>query len=154
WAISGYVDGDGIIPWMSIAPTAQGTIAANGSAQANITFNIEHPELPYSGKLYVYSNDLNNDLNILNVTVVVTDGVEENEAIRISIYPNPASDVLNIASESINRVEVFNMAGQRVWAGDYSENEISIATSNWAPGTYMVKVTANGNAKVEKIIVR
>ena len=100
------------------------------------------------------ANDGSNDVNILNVTVVVTDGVEENEAIRISIFPNPATDVLNIASESINRVEVFNMAGQRVWDGQYSENEITIATHNWGPGTYMVKVTANGTAKVEKIIVR
>ena len=46
------------------------------------------------------------------------------------------------------------MAGQRVWDGQYSENEITIATSNWAPGTYMVKVTAQGTAKVEKVLVR
>ena len=153
WAISGYVDGSNITPWMSISPTAQGTIAANGSAQANINFTIDNA-LPHTGKLYVYSNDLNNELNILNVTVVVTDGVEENEAIHISIFPNPATDVLNIASESISRVEVFNMAGQRIWEGQYSENEITIATSNWAPGTYMVKVTAQGTAKVEKVLVR
>ena len=153
WAITGYVSGAGITPWMSIAPAAQGTIAANGSTQANITFTVGN-EASYTGKLYVYSNDLGNDVNILNVTVVVTDGVEENEAIRISIFPNPATDVLNIASESINRVEVFNMAGQRVWDGQYSENEITIATHNWGPGTYMVKVTANGTAKVEKVIVR
>ena len=70
------------------------------------------------------------------------------------IIRNPATDVLNIASESISRVEVFNMAGQRIWDGQYSENEISIATSNWAPGTYMVKVTAQGTAKVEKVLVR
>jgi hypothetical protein len=153
WAITGYVSGAGITPWMSIAPATQGTIAANGSAQANITFTVGN-ESTYTGKLYLYSNDLNNDVNILNVTVVVTDGVDENEAIRISIFPNPATDVLNIASESINRVEVFNMAGQRVWDGQYSENEITIATHNWGPGTYMVKVTANGTAKVEKIIVK
>jgi hypothetical protein len=153
WAISGYVDGASITPWMSIAPTDQGTIAANGSAQATVNFTIDN-QLPHTGKLYVFSNDLNNELNILNVTVVVTDGVEENEAIHISIYPNPATDVLNIASENISRVEVFNMAGQRVWEGQYSENEITIATSNWAPGTYMVKVSAQGTAKVEKVIVK
>ena len=154
WIITGYVDGTPIIPWMSVAPATQGTIAANGSAQANITFTADDLGTTRTGKLYLYSNDLNNEVNILNVAIVATDGVEENEAIRISIFPNPATDVLNIASESINRVEVFNMAGQRVWVGDYSESEITIATGNWAPGTYMVKVTANGNAKVEKIIVR
>ena len=154
WVITGYVDGTPITPWMSVAPATQGTIAANGSAQANITFTADDLGTTRTGKLYLYSNDLNNEVNILNVTIVATDGVEENEAIRISIFPNPATDVLNIASESINRVEVFNMAGQRVWAGDYSDNEITIATHNWAPGTYMVKVTANGTAKVEKIIVR
>ena len=61
---------------------------------------------------------------------------------------------IHLRSESINRVEVFNMAGQRVWDGQYSENEITIATGNWAPGTYMVKVTAQGTAKVEKVLVR
>lgn len=156
WAIAGYVDGTAITPWMSVAPTTQGTIAANGSTQANITFTAGDNNTTRTGKLYLYSNDLNNYINILNVTIVAVEGasVDENEAIRISIFPNPATDVLNIASESINRVEVFNMAGQRVWVGDYSENEITIATSNWTPGTYMVKVTANGTAKVEKIIVR
>ena len=157
WAITGYVDGTAITPWMSVAPATQGTIAANGSAQANITFTAANdPGTTRTGKLYLYSNDLTNEVNILNVTVVavIEDAIDENEAIRISIYPNPTTDVLNIASESINRVEVFNMAGQRVWDGSYSESEITIATGNWAPGTYMVKVTANGTAKVEKIIVR
>ena len=153
WAITGYASGAGITPWMSIAPASQGTINANGSAQANITFTVGN-EPSYTGKLYVYSNDLSNDVNILNVTVVVTDGVDENEAIRISIYPNPATDVLNIASENIHRVEIFNMAGQRVWEGNCNENEITVSTRNWAPGTYMVKVDAQGTAKVEKVVVR
>ena len=157
WVITGYVDGTPITPWMSVAPATQGTIAANGSAQANITFTAaDDPGTTRTGKLHLYSSDLNNAFNILNVTVIaiIDDDIEENEAIRISIFPNPATDVLNIASESINRVEVFNMAGQRVWDGQYSENEITISTRNWGPGTYMVKVTANGTAKVEKIILR
>ena len=140
-------------PWMSVAPTAQGTIAANGSAQATINFTIDN-QLPHTGKLYVYSDDLNNQLNILNVTVSITNSVEENEAILISIYPNPATDVLNIASENINRVEVFNLSGQRIWEGQYCESDITIHTQGWAPGTYLVKVTAQGATKVEKVIVR
>jgi hypothetical protein len=156
WIITGYVDGTAITPWISVAPSTQGTIAANGSAQADITFHAGDDGTTRTGKLYLYSDDLSNAVNILNVTIMAFEGadIEENSAIRISIFPNPATDVLNIASESINRVEVFNMAGQRVWDGQYSENEITIATHNWAPGTYMVKVTANGTAKVEKIIVR
>ena len=153
WAISGYVDGAPITPWMSVAPTAQGTIAANGSAQATINFTIDN-QLPHTGKLYVYSDDLNNQLNILNVTVSITNSVEESESILISIYPNPATDVLNIASENINRVEVFNLAGQRIWEGQYCESDITIHTQGWAPGTYLVKVTAQGATKVEKVIVR
>ena len=153
WAISGYVDGAPITPWMSVAPTAQGSIAANGSAQAIVNFTIDN-QLPHTGKLYVYSDDLNNDLNILNVTVSITNSVEESESILISIYPNPATDVLNIASENINRVEVFNLAGQRIWEGQYCESDITIHTQGWAPGTYLVKVTAQGATKVEKVIVK
>lgn len=156
WYITGYVDGTAINPWMSVAPATQGSIAANGSAQANVTFTAGELGSTRTGKLYIYSNDLNNSINILDVNIVAieVDGIGENEAIHINIFPNPVTDVLNIASESINRVEIFNMAGQRVWEGQSSENEITIATSNWAPGTYMVKVTAQGTTKVEKVIVR
>lgn len=155
WAIAGYVDGVAINPWMTIAPTAQGTIAANGSAQANVNIAVGEVGTVLSGKLHIFSTDINNASNVINVNITAINvGIDENNQIAIRIFPNPTSEALHITSENINRVEVYNMAGQCVMNSSYAENEITVNTSNWTPGTYMVKVTAQGVSKIEKVIVR
>ena len=47
------------------------------------------------------------------------------------IYPNPASDVLNIANISnIHNIEILNLSGTIVWSSAYIDNEfISINIS-------------------------
>ncbi len=157
WAITGYADGTPITPWMNITPTGQGTLAPNGSATANVALSSLPTEVgaTLDGKLHLFSTDIENAENVLNVHVAIIGvGVEEQEQITISIYPNPATDVLNIASENINRVQVYNMAGQLVSDGIYSENEITISTTNWAPGNYFVKVVTQGATRTEKVIIR
>jgi len=155
WALTGYIDGTPIQPWMNVLPTAQGTINANGNVGAYVNITIGDAGTVQSGKLHIFSNDLTNAVNVLNVTITaVVVGVNENNQIDVRIYPNPTTDALHIASEIINQVEVFNMAGQCVLNSTYAENEITINTLNWTPGTYMVKVTANGVSKIEKVIVK
>ena len=155
WAITGYVDGTPIEPWMTILPNSQGTINANGSAVANVNIAVGAAGTVQSGKLHIFSNDLSNATNVINVNITsITVGIDENNQIDIRIFPNPTTDALHISSESINHVEVYNMAGQCLLNSTYAENDITVNTSNWAPGTYMVKVTANGTSKIEKVIVR
>ena len=156
WAITGYANGSAITPWMSIAPTAQGTIAANGSTTANLTLNAGELTTTRTGKLYLYSNDLNNAITILNVSVTAVGvGVDENGDLKVSIFPNPVNNELNIAIDHLRRVEVYDMNGRQVWDGVYSANEVTLNAHNWRPGTYMVKVTTeNGFVQTEKIVVK
>mgnify|MGYP000045588676 CR=1 FL=1 len=79
----------------------------------------------------------------------LSDSVLEN----ISIYPNPATTVLNIENAENSSIEVYNMLGQSL----YSKNNISLSeqvgVSHLSQGTYFVKIT-NGNAiKTSKFIV-
>lgn len=155
WAITGYVDGTPIQPWMNVLPAAQGSIDANGSAFANVNITVGDAGTVQTGKLHIYSNDLSNDYNLLNVTITsINVGIDENNQIDIRIFPNPTTDVLHISSENINRVEIYNMAGQCILNSNYAENDITVNASTWAPGTYMVKVTANVTSKIKKVIVR
>ncbi len=79
-------------------------------------------------------------------------GINDNNFEGLSIYPNPATSVLNIKNTENSTVEVYNILGQVL----YTKNDISIEeqiqVSQFTEGTYFVKIT-NGNAvKVSKFI--
>ena len=73
---------------------------------------------------------------------------------HISIYPNPTSSYVNVSGDNLNRVEVFDMMGKMVWNKSCSENELSVDVHNWPAGTYMVRVTAQGNTTTRKVVVK
>lgn len=82
------------------------------------------------------------------------DDVEEYENTRFSIYPNPARDVINIKS-NVQRYEyqLINSLGQIVVSGvSVSENTIQI--NNMNKGVYFLKLVADGEVTVNKIMIQ
>ncbi|HRG00389.1 MAG TPA: lamin tail domain-containing protein [Bacteroidia bacterium] len=85
-------------------------------------------------------------------------GVKEiNKSFLFSLFPNPATDAVTIASgNSINKFSVFNVVGQEVKSviseKNLSGNTISIA--NLAKGVYTVIVTDDkNNQSIKKLII-
>ncbi len=112
-----------------------------------------------SGSEYVgYVDDLkiyNYAISAADVTALFTSTTlatseNTNTTKDISIYPNPAKDVLYINSEKkVQTVEIYNMAGQKV----LETKETKINTSNLKPGVYMVKVIdIDKNISTQKLI--
>ena len=65
--------------------------------------------------------------------------------INVDLYPNPTKGMVNIFSENIQRVTVFNMFGQMVLDTEVNGNETSINMSSFSAGVYMVRIaTAEG----------
>ena len=79
--------------------------------------------------------------------------------VKFNIYPNPASDVihvqLNNSSNDLVAVEVCDMTGKIVMHSNYLYNNgiIHIATKALSTGTFMVKLTSNGESYVQKVVV-
>lgn len=73
-------------------------------------------------------------------------GISDNNKTRTAIYPNPATELLNIISENeIQNVEVYNIEGQLVKS--FSGNVNNIGVSDLNNGLYLVKIyTENGTA--------
>ena len=73
-------------------------------------------------------------------------GISDNNVSRTAIYPNPATNLLNIISEKeIQHVEIYNVEGQLVKAISDDMNSIGISELN--DGIYFVKIhTENGTA--------
>ncbi|MCX6209722.1 MAG: T9SS type A sorting domain-containing protein, partial [Bacteroidetes bacterium] len=77
------------------------------------------------------------------------------EQLAISIFPNPAKDVVNISCRGMKQVRIINSLGQQITTGtNLSNNGIIINTKNFSKGLYIVQIiTKNNEAKNEKLIV-
>ena len=75
-------------------------------------------------------------------------GIKDMTSSDFSYYPNPVKDVLNIKSEkTIQSVEVFNMAGQKVLNSSRIQNgQIDLSSVN--PGIYVIRVILD-NKQIE-----
>ena len=70
---------------------------------------------------------------------------------QLSIYPNPTSDVLNIASgHNIQNVEMFDVLGKSV---KRVSNSKSIDVSDLKTGVYFVKVWTDNGQDAKKVVI-
>ncbi|RWX00788.1 T9SS type A sorting domain-containing protein [Flavobacterium cerinum] len=89
------------------------------------------------------------------VTVDVVLGVKGFNSAAFNYYPNPVSDVLNLSySNAITSVKVFNLLGQEVVTKNTDQNTVQIDLSQFAAGTYMVKIQSEDAYKVIKVVKR
>jgi hypothetical protein len=72
---------------------------------------------------------------------------------KISIYPNPANEFVQIStSETITGVEVYNLIGKKVISSSKLTNN-KIDVSNLSKGVYILKVMSNDLVGSRKIII-
>ncbi len=72
---------------------------------------------------------------------------------KISIYPNPAKNLLYIdCGENGGDVEIFNSKGQKIAKECLTENLMVFPTDGLAPGLYFVKVTKLGKVFSDKFV--
>ncbi len=86
-----------------------------------------------------------------DIEVTETSAVSDIETNSISVYPNPAIDVLNIASEKSANVYVTNIVGSIVLY-EIVEPNSSINISELESGIYFVNIESNNTAKTFRII--
>ena len=80
-------------------------------------------------------------------------GIADNEMESISVYPNPAHDIIRIETRSIasvQSVDLYNVTGQKV----LSSNEKEINVSGLEPGVYFVRVNCGGNSLIERVVIK
>lgn len=59
----------------------------------------------------------------------------------ISLYPNPASGILNVASdEGIHTIAINDVMGRTLFTHEYNSRKIEIAVNSYPPGVYYIKV--------------
>lgn len=79
-------------------------------------------------------------------------GVNENNIVVVSIYPNPSHDVFNIEGEDIQKVDVINAFGQVIYSNEINNNSLQIDLSRHSIGAYLVRVVTSKGVTTQQII--
>jgi hypothetical protein len=81
---------------------------------------------------------------------------EHNVSKEINIYPNPASDKINIpwTSEEKEVVQIFDALGRTVFTAQLNSGMNSIDVSAWESGVYTLHIQQGDSLFVEKLMVQ
>ena len=92
---------------------------------------------------------------VVSKTALKTAVLETNEQLTLSLYPNPASEVLNIVSGStINHVWVMNSLGQTVFETPLNSTQLQLDVNEMLPDMYFVRIESEGTFTTHKIFVK
>ncbi|AZA76737.1 T9SS C-terminal target domain-containing protein [Chryseobacterium sp. G0186] len=119
------------------------------------TFNLD----AYSGQAVYFaiqcvSDDqfalLIDDFKVTTTGTLGTSEVSKASASAISVYPNPATDVLNIKSkEKVNTIEIYDVSGRKVPA-ELNGDKVNVRNLN--PGSYIINIETKAGKTTEKFI--
>ncbi len=91
---------------------------------------------------------------IKSISMGITGLVESNEN-SVQIYPNPATDIVNIvASQEINTIRIFNLTGQMIMEILPESNNVQIQSSSMEAGVYFVEIISNESLLTKRLVIR
>ena len=116
------------------------------------------PQPYYSSMIYlpvdanVYSNG---NAFAIRMNMGANVAINENVLNKVSIYPNPTSDVLNISTNSndLSELTVKDISGKIVLSQKFN-TKVTISTENYSKGVYIIDVKNNLGKISEKISVQ
>lgn len=83
---------------------------------------------------------------------VSTVGVNEATGAVVSIFPNPATDVLNISNASNSDFVLMNITGKKVATGSINNDKHTVDVSAFKSGVYVLKLSGSVNESTRIII--
>ncbi|HOH84126.1 MAG TPA: Omp28-related outer membrane protein [Bacteroidales bacterium] len=99
-------------------------------------------------------SDYGNNLFIDKINTGTGTGVNESyDDSNIQIFPNPASNVINIVNAENADIMLYDLLGKLVMSANNISNNFSINVSDFATGNYIVKIIDEGNITTDKISV-
>ena len=72
---------------------------------------------------------------------------------QITLFPNPASDLIHIGGDKLQRVDIFTADGRKVASYDLMNAQSDIDISDLADGVYSLRIsTANGTSAMKLVV--
>lgn len=136
-----YTDGDGVTGFQGLIAGSYGyVVSASGYEDA-------------TGTITLVDKDVEEEVVLTPGT-----GTGEESSLSVSVYPNPASELMYIsipAGETTVMIELIDLQGKSVYSGAKVEgSEVSIGVGDYACGIYVVRVvTRGGRVYLERVVI-
>jgi hypothetical protein len=127
---------------------------ATGAMPATTTFQLMWSDEASPGNQMINAGTGTDALgNIDTANDCSTASVKEISFYNIDVYPNPASNVINVRSEfTIDNLSVLDLMGRTVKQQISNNKEFSLDVSDLAKGVYLVKLSSGEKEAVTKFI--
>lgn len=103
-----------------------------------------------NGDLIVGASDnepSDKDIRLVKLKTGLNISVDELETVEVSVYPNPASNVLNLNLQTLNGkpclVEIMNSKGQNVLSVNVDSRNTALDVNQLSAGIYAVRITSD-----------
>ncbi|CDF80454.1 conserved hypothetical protein [Formosa agariphila KMM 3901] len=82
-----------------------------------------------------------------------TQSVDDVLASNFKVYPNPASDYINIESKNVkvSSVDLYNILGAKVLSSGLIQNRVNV--SNLSKGVYLMKINSVDGSVTKKVVI-
>jgi hypothetical protein len=88
------------------------------------------------------------------ISLVITN-LPEKENNGVTIFPNPATNFVNIKSQnSIIQILIMNNLGLIVFSGDFESNSVQVNISGFNKGIYFIRIETEMGVVSEKLVIR
>ena len=134
----------------SMPATLVGTIPTGAAGVMGVKIDNDN-------RIWFVNKTTNKVIRIDNPNVLGVDDVAS--AINYAVYPNPASDVLNIELKDNKTsqpalIRIFDVLGRQVFTQTTGAANTAINTSRWAKGAYTVAISYREATAVTKVIIQ
>jgi len=124
------------------------------TTETNYTDNVTITGLYQYYVTAVYENPNGESDPTNTITVDVITGIEEMIFSSTSLFPNPASGIVNIKSDyTINTIKIYNYSGQVIASELVNNKSYQLNTSKFTPGLYMFQIETNEGTITKRIII-
>jgi hypothetical protein len=122
---------------------------SNGSTNADLT------DLS-PGAYLITVTDANNCSLATTFVVDVLSGVESLSSVNLEVYPNPASDIINLSSsnDKIKHIKLFSITGQLLLEKRVDDEVCTISVSSYSAGTYYLDIILESGQISKKLEIR
>ena len=94
-------------------------------------------------------------LDLANYVPIIS-GINDIKSALVELYPNPASNVLNIVSYNVGveKINIYNLNGQLVLNKDVNNNKKTINITSLESGIYIVDILSENTSIKRKLIIK
>ena len=71
---------------------------------------------------------------------------------EIEIYPNPTSDFLNVKTEDLTLINIYNVNGQLIQSYNSDDDVMIVDVSDLEKGIYVIEGVADENRRINYFI--